>query len=237
MQVLLEVNVGVDTIKEPVLEVLQFEKFESSKADPANHNNAEVSEKQDPYSELLTWLMPVDRVSPAPGRSPSPSLASSPSLGNASQKSGSSPLSGSQLFSFGQLRSYSMSAAPQAAPMSSSVYLSPNQKLNSGLEEFDHFSSDGTPKKLDFGADGMSSFRGVPLDPERFSSACGLEGIYIPSWRWRKKLEVIQPVEIHTFATECNTEYLLCVQIKVIISSIYLQIHDSECPLGFLTLM
>lgn len=43
---------------------------------------------------------------------------------------------------------------------------------------------------------------------------CGLEGFYIPGRRWRRKLEIIQPVEIHSFAADFNSEDLLCVQIK-----------------------
>lgn len=215
MQVLLEVNVGIDNIKDPVLEILQFEKFESSKIGPTSHVSQIVPADKDPYGDLLTWLIPVDRVLPPPGPSLSPSLSSAPGIGSASQKSTASSLSSSQLFSFGHFRSYSMSAIPQATVPSSPVYPSPNTKPSFDLEDLNRFSSDGTTKKLDFGSDGILSFRGVPVEPERFSSHCGLEGSYIPGRRWRKKLEIIQPIEIHSFAAECNTEDLLCVQVKV----------------------
>eukprot|EP00262_Sarcandra_glabra_P001191 TRINITY_DN11212_c0_g1_i2.p1 TRINITY_DN11212_c0_g1~~TRINITY_DN11212_c0_g1_i2.p1 ORF type:complete len:438 (+),score=59.80 TRINITY_DN11212_c0_g1_i2:85-1314(+) len=64
------------------------------------------------------------------------------------------------------------------------------------------------------GSEGLLSFRGVSLEPERFSVHCGLEGIYIPGRRWRRKLEIVQPIEIRSFSADCNTEDLLCVQIK-----------------------
>ncbi|CAA6656296.1 unnamed protein product [Spirodela intermedia] len=212
--VLLEVNVGIDNIKDPVLEILQFEKFESSKIGPGSHFSQTVPADKDPYGDLLTWLIPVDRVLPPPGRSLSPPLSSAPGIGSASQKSTASSLSGSQLFSFGNFRSYSMSAIPQATVPASPAYPPPNTKPSLDLEDFDRFSSDGATKKLDFGTEGILSFRGVPLEPERFSSHCGLEGSYIPGRRWRKKLEIIQPLEIHSFGADCNTEDLVCVQVK-----------------------
>ena len=83
------------------------------------------------------------------------------------------------------------------------------------LEDKDQFSSNKSGKDEKGEAEGLLSFRGVPLEPERFSVRCGLEGIYIPGRRWRRKVEIIQPVEISSFAADCNTEDLLCVQIKV----------------------
>ncbi|XP_078435228.1 heat-inducible transcription repressor [Wolffia australiana] len=211
--ILLDVSIGDDKIEDPVLEILQFEKFESSEVS-SNYVSHRLPTDQDPYRDLLTWLIPVDRALPPPGLLPSPSLVSSPGISSASQKSSSSPLSGSQLFSFGHTRSYSMPAIPQASLHSSPVYPPANRKLNLGVEDFERFSSDGMIKKQDLGTEEILSFRGVPQEPERFSAARGVEGIYIPSLRWRKKLAIIQPIEIHSFAAECNTEDLLCVQVK-----------------------
>ncbi|RRT82215.1 hypothetical protein B296_00005338 [Ensete ventricosum] len=83
-------------------------------------------------------------------------------------------------------------------------------------EDFDRFSSEKLIKSKDTGNERLLSFRGVSLEPERFSTHCGLDGIYLPGRRWRRKLEIIQPLEIRSFAAECNTEDLVCVQIKVL---------------------
>ncbi|KAL2545058.1 hypothetical protein Fot_14291 [Forsythia ovata] len=53
----------------------------------------------------------------------------------------------------------------------------------------------------------------MPLESERFSVQCGLEGIFTPG-RWRRKIEIIEPIEICSFSADCNTDDLLCLQIK-----------------------
>uniref|UniRef100_A0A1D1XN24 3-keto-steroid reductase n=1 Tax=Anthurium amnicola TaxID=1678845 RepID=A0A1D1XN24_9ARAE len=214
MQVLLQVNVGVDSMRDPVLEILQFEKFQSTKVGSRCHTSEAVTTDEDPYGELLTWLLPLDRTLVPPGRPLSPPLVSAPGVGSASQRSTGSASSGSQLFSFGHFRSYSMPAMPPVTILSSPVVPPSNSKPSFDLEDFDCFSSQRTIKNNGLGTEGLLSFRGISLDPERFSSHCGLEGLYLPGRRWRKKLEIIQPIEIHSFSAECNTEDLICVQIK-----------------------
>lgn len=171
MQVLLQVNICVDFLKSPILEILQFEK----------HENLGQSE-HDPYGHLLNWILPVQNshsLSPQQ-RGPSSSARSSYTKPNPNSF-------GSQNLSFGQFRSHSMSSIS---------------------------SKDAYPSTFSSGEE-LLSFRGVPLEPERFSVCCGLEGIYVPGRRWRRKIEIIQPLEICCFSADCNTKDLLCVQIKV----------------------
>lgn len=208
--VLLQVNVGVNFLKDPVLEVLQFEKYQPSNQTSENCDNMVGTNIEDPCRELLKWLLPLDRSLSPPPRSLSPP----PSLSSTSLKATFSSSSGSQLFSFGNFRSHSMSSLPQAAITPSPVVPSSISKPSFDLEDWDHFPSHKPGKSQEKGPEGLLSFRGVSLEPERFSVHCGLEGIYIPGRRWRRKLEIVQPVEIHSFAADCNTEDLLCVQIK-----------------------
>ncbi|WOL20633.1 hypothetical protein Cni_G29438 [Canna indica] len=204
--VLLEMNVGVGTLKDPVLEVIQFEKYRSGHSSTENQHTLLVAKRDDPCRELLDWLLPLDRT--LPPRSLSPPLSS-----NVSQKS-TYPASGSQIFSFGHFRSYSMPSLPQATGSPSLVASFSNASPSFDLEDLNHLSSEKLMKSQGTGNMGNLSFRGVPLEPERFSAHCGLDGIYLPGRRWRRKLEIIQPVEIRSFPADCNTEDLLCVQVK-----------------------
>ncbi|KAK8508178.1 hypothetical protein V6N12_025278 [Hibiscus sabdariffa] len=161
-----------------------------------------VYANQDPRGELLKWLLPLDNTLPAPPTLSPPPLGSASGIGSTSQRS-------SQLFSFSNFRSYSMSALPQ------NVTSPPGRsKLSFDLNEVDHSSSQKNIKGKSSGVEELLSFRGVSLERERFSVRCGLEGIHIPGRRWRRKLQIIQPIEIHSYATDCNTDDLLCVQIK-----------------------
>ncbi|KAI3733604.1 hypothetical protein L6452_13049 [Arctium lappa] len=209
--VLLQVNIGVDCLKDPVLEIIQFEKYQektltNGAAESITHSN------QDPCGDLLKWLLPLENSLPAPSRSVSPTQMSSGSISRGSStKINSSGSSASPIFSFSNFRSYSMSSIPP----SSLPPVSPTNSISSlDLEDQDQFSNKKSGKDEKGEGDGLLSFRGVTLEPERFSVRCGLEGIYIPGRRWRRKVEIIQPVEICSFAADCNTEDLLCVQIK-----------------------
>ncbi|KAF9608153.1 hypothetical protein IFM89_007539 [Coptis chinensis] len=209
---LLQVNVGMHFLNDPILEVLQFEKYQDRNQNLANSEN--LVHLNDPCGELLKWLLPLDRTLLPPVRPLSPPpLSSSLGIGSASQKSSFSSSSGSHLFSFGNFRSYSMSSLPQNSTPPPAITTS-NSRPNFDLDEWDRLSPQKSLDGPEAGNAGLLSFRGVSLEPDRFSVHCGLEGIYIPGRRWRKKVEVIQPVEIHSFAAECNTEDLLCVQIK-----------------------
>ncbi|KAK4598395.1 hypothetical protein RGQ29_015744 [Quercus rubra] len=212
--VCLQVNVGVDFLRDPVIEILQFEKYQSRNLSFESQDNS-VFANQDPCGELLKWLLPLDNTIP-PARPLSPPLSSSSGISSSSQRStlSSSSGSGSQLFSFSHFRSYSMSSLPQnTAPPPGPVKVT-SSKPSFDLDDWDQFSSQKPLKSKKVGSEELLSFRGVTLERERFSVRCGLEGIYIPGRRWRRKLEIIQPVEIHSFAADCNTDDLICVQVK-----------------------
>lgn len=209
--VLLQVNIGVDCLKDPLLEIIQFEKYQERALTYGTAESLSYS-NQDPCGDLLKWLLPLENSLPSPSRSLSPpQLSSSSTVRTTSTKINPSGSSASPIFSFGNFRSYSMSSVPpNTIPPVSPI----STKSSIDLEDKDQFSSNKSGKDEKGEAEGLLSFRGVPLEPERFSVRCGLEGIYIPGRRWRKKVEIIQPVEISSFAADCNTEDLLCVQIK-----------------------
>ena len=206
-------NVGVNFLKDPCIEILQYEKYQE-KLPPSESQGSSVYTSQDPCGELLRWILPLDNTLPPPSRPISPpNLASSTGIGSTSQRSNFSASSGSQSF-FGHFRSYSMSSLPQnttSAPTAPAKAAS--SKPSFDIDDWDQISSQKLRKKN--GVEELLSFRGVSLERERFSVCCGLEGIYTPGRRWRRKLEIIQPVEIHSFAADCNSDDLLCVQIKV----------------------
>lgn len=214
MQVLLLVNVGIEFVRDPVLEILQFEKYQERSLSSLNEENLTYA-KQDPCGELLKWLLPIDNSIPPSARPLSPpQLSSSASIRSTSAKPTLSGSSGSQLFSFGNFRSYSMSSLPPNSAPPPSVTTS-TAAPSFSPEDWERFSFQRSVKSDKTGSEGLLSFRGVSLEPERFSVRCGLEGIFIPGRRWRRKIEIIQPVEITSFAADCNTDDLLCVQIKV----------------------
>ncbi|XP_004238767.1 uncharacterized protein [Solanum lycopersicum] len=211
--VLLQVNVGIEFVRDPVLEILQFEKYYERSLSSLNEDNLTYA-NQDPCGELLKWLLPIDNSIPPSARPLSPpQLSSSASIRSTSTKPVVSGSSGSQLFSFGNFRSYSMSSLPpNSAPPPSVTTSTTGPSFNP--EDWERFSFQRSVKSEKIGSEGLLSFRGVSLEPERFSVRCGLEGIFIPGRRWRRKIEIIQPVEITSFAADCNTDDLLCVHIK-----------------------
>jgi hypothetical protein len=96
------------------------------------------------------------------------------------------------------------------------------------ISESQEFVPEKPAKTPDIINDGQLSFRGVPLEPERYSVRCGLEGVYLPGKRWRRKVEIIQPIEVHSFAAKCTSENLLCVLIKVTRTSLTINISYLE---------
>ncbi|XWS64308.1 hypothetical protein CRYUN_Cryun06bG0175200 [Craigia yunnanensis] len=209
--VLLQVNVGVDFLRDPVIEILQFEKYQDRNLSE-NQDNLVYANK-DPCGELLKWLLPLDNTLPPPHTLPTPPPLSS-GIGSTSQRSAFSATSGSQLFSFNHFRSYSMSSLPQNVSTPPGPVKAQSSKSSFDLDEVDHYSSQKILKSQGTGIEELLSFRGVSLERERFSVRCGLEGIHIPGRRWRRKLEIIQPLEIHSYAADGNTDDLLCVQIQ-----------------------
>ncbi|XP_073280093.1 uncharacterized protein [Primulina huaijiensis] len=211
--VLLQVNVGVDFVRDPILEILQFEMCQERNSIMENQH-APASEKLETSGDLLKWLLPVNNSSLPPARAVSPPVLSSGSnIRNTSTKPTLSGSSGSQLFSFGNFRSYSMSSLPQNSTPPSSV-TTPSAKPSFEPEDWNQFSFRKFVESGRSGNEGLLSFRGVPLEPERFSVRCGLEGTFTPGRRWRKNIEIIQPVEINSVSVDCNTDDLLCVHVK-----------------------
>ncbi|XP_050237601.1 uncharacterized protein LOC126687200 [Mercurialis annua] len=207
--VLLQVNIGVNILRDPIIEILQFEKYQEKNLSPENQDNINGMH-YDPCGELLKWLLPLDNTLPPPARSLSPTrLGSGSGIVASSHKP--SP-SSSQLFS--HFRSYSMSSLPQNTTSSPQPVKTQSSKPSFDLGDWNQYSSQKFWKGQKSGGEGLLSFRGVSLERERFSVRCGLEGIYIPGRRWRRKLKIVQLVEIHSFAADCNTDDLLCVQIK-----------------------
>uniref|UniRef100_A0ACD5TU18 Uncharacterized protein n=1 Tax=Avena sativa TaxID=4498 RepID=A0ACD5TU18_AVESA len=198
--VVLQVNVGVSNMNDPVLEVLQFEKSTSSNYMHENLVSRLPNGNEDPCQELLSWLLPLDRTLPPRSLSP-PTLNPSPSISH--KQSYSAPAS--QIFSLSNFRSYSM-PSPSSAQ-------SPNIRQQP-ISESQEFMPEKPAKTPDDVNDGQLSFRGVPLEPERYSVRCGLEGVYLPGKRWSRKVEIIQPIEVHSFSAKCTAENLLCVLIK-----------------------
>ncbi|KAL0717370.1 hypothetical protein Bca4012_066692 [Brassica carinata] len=198
----------VDCSKEPIIEILQFEKHQDRDTD-SDH------ELKDPYGNLLKWLIPLDNTISQQPRSLPPPISSTSGISSTAHKTSLSSGSGSQLFSFGHFRSYSMSAlpVPNTAPVTGPVKTQ-SSKPSFGLEDWDSYSGQTLRSGQKSGTEELLSFRGVPLERDRFSVRCGLEGICIPGRRWRRKLEIIQPIDINSFAADCNTDDLLCVQIK-----------------------
>lgn len=211
---LLQINVVVDLLKNPVLEILQFEKHQEKSLAPESGGNL-VHVDHDPCAELLRWLLPLDNSIPPPSRPLSPpQLSSSSSIRSTSIRPSVSGSSGSQIFSFSNFRSYSMSSLPPNSAPAPPVTI-PSSKPNIELDDRDHFSFQKIETGKKSQKEGLLSFRGVSLEPERFSVRCGLEGIYTPGRRWRKKIEIVQPVDIRSSAADCNADDLVCVQIKV----------------------
>lgn len=209
MQVALKVNVAVDCLRDPIIEVLQFEKCRDR-----NNTVSDKDKNHDPCGELLKWLFPLDNTLPSPSHSispppPPPPLSSGSEIGRTSHKPASS---GSQLFSFSNLRSYSMSSHTQHAvpPPGPPKVLSAKSFEH---EEWLNYSSEKALKRT--GVEGLLSFRGVSLERGRYSVRCGSEGIHTPGRRWRRKIEIVQPVAIHSYSADCNTDDFLCVQIQV----------------------
>ncbi|XP_051146033.1 uncharacterized protein LOC127261729 [Andrographis paniculata] len=213
--VLLEVNVGVRCVRDPILEILQFEKCLERK--PPLDKQIPSALNKDPCGELLNWLLPVDNsVSPPPRPISPPTLTSISSIRSTPTRPTVSGSSGSQLFSFSNFRSYSMSSLPPNVTPPATV-TTPNDKPNFEPEDWNQFSFKKLAESGKGGNEGLLSFRGVPLPQERFSVQCGLEGIFTPGRRWRRKIKLIQPLEINSYAVDCNADDLICVNVKNVV--------------------
>ena len=72
-------NVGVDFLRDPCIEILQYEKYQEKILS---------TEKRDQCGALLKWILPLDNTLPLAARLLSPLLNSG--IGNTSQRSNSS---------------------------------------------------------------------------------------------------------------------------------------------------
>ncbi|KAJ9563757.1 hypothetical protein OSB04_008917 [Centaurea solstitialis] len=206
--VLLQVTVGVHYLRDPVLEVLQFEKYQETTL------TLDHSEQEDPYGDLLKWLLPIrNTLSSISTPHFLPHISSSSTARSSLTKPNVPHSFGSQNYLLGQFRSHSMSSlSSKNVPSPTPPLSATSSRPHVDIEDWDQYLSYKSGSERS--GDGLLSFRGVPLEPERYSVRCGLEGIYVPGRRWRRKIEVIQPLEINCSVVDCNTEDLLCVQIK-----------------------
>ncbi|KAL8532544.1 hypothetical protein ACS0TY_008946 [Phlomoides rotata] len=205
--VLLEVKVGNEFMRDPVLEILQFEKYHERNQTLENQKISS-SFDHDPYGELLHWLLPLNNSRRPSSRPLSPALNSSSGIHHA--PSAVSMSSGSELLSFGHVRSYSMPSLPPYKGPPQAI-TTPCPKPGFVLEDQYQFSFNNSEENEN---EGLLSFRGVSFVPGRFSAQCGLEGISTIGRRWRRKFELIQPLEIQSFSIDCNTDDLLGVHVK-----------------------
>jgi hypothetical protein len=72
----------------------------------------------------------------------------------------------------------------------------------------------GGSAKGALGSEGLLSFRGAPLEPQRFTPQCGLEGPHVPGKRWQKRVQVLHPLMVESYGTEVNAEQLICVSVE-----------------------
>ncbi|MCO5613055.1 hypothetical protein L7F22_067329 [Adiantum nelumboides] len=216
-QVVLQVSVATNLKGDVVLEVLQFQQPGQSETISGHGNEMERIQAHQSHinssDQLLQWILPLDN----PPSSPlSGMAATSTSFVNSSpQRPSFTNSSGSSLFSFANLRTYSSGSSSHSAQSSSTV--TSQQSSTYGLEEWDRSASQRSVKGHSMGKEGLLSFRGAQLEPQRFSVHCGLEGLYVPGWRWRRELDVVEPVAIESYIADCNTKDLICVTVENII--------------------
>ncbi|KAL2510183.1 hypothetical protein Fot_33830 [Forsythia ovata] len=241
MQVLLQVNVGVESVQDPVLEILQFEKCQERNLNLENQQNLTFLH-QVPSGELLKWLLPLDNYIPPPARPSFP-----PKLGSSIRSTSSKPTatasSGSQLFSFGHFRSYSMSSLPpNSTPPPAAT--TPSAKPSFDPEDWNQFSFQKFVKSRKSGNEGLLSFRGMPLESERFSVQCGLEGIFTPGRRCRHAVAIVfeessndgPPLSLPIACVEAGDVHCLpnlalrLNVVKNILLFSYQQLHSGSVP-------
>ncbi|CAM6102824.1 unnamed protein product [Calypogeia fissa] len=206
---LLQVTMAADFIADDAfLEVLQYERFEPSSSGSSSGAVGDqllTRGNWDPTQGLLQWLLPLDRPSSPPPSLVVPIQASPPKV--------TLGASNSNLFSFGHLRTSSSGSIPalqaQAGPFSTATHGPPiygSRVWDSVLQE--------RSSKGEAGSEGLLSFRGAVLEPQRFSAHCGLEGPHVPGKRWRRKLSIVQPIKLESYFAHCNTQDLICVIVE-----------------------
>ncbi|PQQ08672.1 uncharacterized protein Pyn_14559 [Prunus yedoensis var. nudiflora] len=148
--VLLQVNVGVDFLNDPVIEILQFEKSRERSLSSETQENL-VDANQDPCGELLKWLLPLDNTLPPPARPLSPPLTSN--------QEWVAHLKSLVLNSLSHFRSYSMSSLPQNTTPPPAPIKAASSKPTFDLEDWDQYSSQQFWKSQKTGYEVLLSFR------------------------------------------------------------------------------
>jgi hypothetical protein len=213
LQVLLQVTIASEIpFRNAEVEVLQFEPYVVPPVYSEDNNFLQLSKNRTEY--LLQWLLPLDRPSSPPPPSaailPQPTLLPSPSGRMSFSGTGNS-----NFFSFSHVRNTSLGSIPTSVPTPVVLY-TPPPTPSYGPEEWGRFSSERISQG-DVGSEGLLSFRGSALEPQRFSAHCGLPGSYVPGKRWKRTLAIVQPVRLESYFTDCNTQDLICVLIEVLL--------------------
>eukprot|EP00850_Spirogloea_muscicola_P014258 SM000101S09256 [mRNA] locus=s101:251139:257485:+ [translate_table: standard] len=201
-----------------VLEVLQYEPSDGG-GDSMDESLADLN--------LLRWLLPLevatttlplDAVAAAAGRASPPPA----SLPTSSSTPSFSSLAG---FSFSSTSSAPSPPRPTAA--AAAAGLAASLRLPTGSKSSSTSGTVSPPPYLDdelggralytpdgVGNEGLLSFRGHTLDPQRFAAQWGLDGLHNPGRKWVRHVAVLMPLTVESFAAECDTSDLLCVLVE-----------------------
>jgi hypothetical protein len=219
------------------LEVLQFEPYETPSTCSVDEKPQQQGFPQssgDPSEGLLQWLLPLDRPSspPQPTLLPGPVPSALPVLSpSTSGRMSFSSTGTSTFFSFSHSRNSSLGSVPLPAP--TVVQSLPPSTPMYGPEEWGHIPQD---RKSQVGSEGLLSFRGAALEPQRFATHCGLPGSYLPGKRWKRKVAILQPVQLQSYVADCNTEDLICVLVEVGVCDLF-AVLTILCTMSFYILV
>ncbi|KAL0447075.1 UNVERIFIED_CONTAM: hypothetical protein Slati_1835400 [Sesamum latifolium] len=199
--VLLQVNVGVEFMRDPILEILQFEKHH--KRNPTLGMTHLTSFNDDPSSELLKWCPLEKSLPPRPYH-----------LLNEFQYKYSEHFRENygiwifwfSTFLFGHSE---VILCPHFAKYESTTAI-PKPTAKPSFTQNGVMSGSGKWKR---GNEVLLSFRVCHWNPKDFCSVW-FGRIFTPE-EGERKIEIIQPIEIHSFSVDCNTDNLLCVHVKV----------------------
>eukprot|EP00850_Spirogloea_muscicola_P012682 SM000083S22729 [mRNA] locus=s83:128706:135173:- [translate_table: standard] len=204
-----------------VLEVLQYERSDSG-GDSMDESLADLN--------LLRWLLPLEVASTALPLDTAAAAAAS--AGRASPPPASLPMSSSTP-SFSSLAGFSFSSTssapspPRPTAAAAAAGLAASLRLPTGSKSSSTSGTVSPPLYLDdelggralytpdgVGNEGLLSFRGHTLDPQRFAAQWGLDGLHTPGRKWVRHVAVLMPLTIESFAAECDMSDLICVLVE-----------------------
>eukprot|EP00850_Spirogloea_muscicola_P016198 SM000130S27085 [mRNA] locus=s130:647:6984:- [translate_table: standard] len=204
-----------------VLEVLQYERSDGG-GDSVDESLADLN--------LLRWLLPLEVASTALPLDTAAAAAAS--AGRASPPPASLPTSSSTP-SFSSLAGFSFSSTssapspPRPTAAAAAAGLAASLRLPTGSKSSSTSGTVSPPPYLDdelggralytpdgVGNEGLLSFRGHTLDPQRFAAQWGLDGLHTPGRKWMRHVAVLMPVTVESFAAECDTSDLICVLVE-----------------------